>query len=273
MTDFSEDEAKKLVEAFSTLGTKPKTDSPDDLKAWMREYVDAQDVKPEVAPVPSATPVSRAHFPKLVPFSGQVSKNEVTFDLWLYDVRCLQEENLHPREVIRQAVRNSLRGEAGQIAMRMGPKATLEQLLDKLEGVYGTVELGENLLSEFYAAHQKPAEDVSTWGCRLEDMLAKAAEKNQIDPRSANDMLRTKFWNGLKRELKVCSHHTYESVLDFDKLRVKMRAIEHEFAVSNTSPAQVNMSQPSNLEKTLATLSAQLKTLQADVDLLKSQKS
>ena len=37
----------------------------------------------------------------------------------------------------------------------MATEATLQQLLDKQEDVYGTVELHENLLVEFYSSKQK----------------------------------------------------------------------------------------------------------------------
>ena len=39
--------------------------------------------------------------------------------------------------------------------MRMGTDATVEKLIDKLEGVFGVVEFGETILAQFYSTKQK----------------------------------------------------------------------------------------------------------------------
>ena len=44
---------------------------------------------------------------------------------------------------------------------RLGPDASVRQILSKFEGVYGAVEAGEHTLAEFYSAKQKVGEDVS----------------------------------------------------------------------------------------------------------------
>ena len=45
----------------------------------------------------------------------------------------------------------------------------------KVESVFGTVELKETRLDQFYSSHQKDNEDISMWGCRLDDMLMKSS--------------------------------------------------------------------------------------------------
>jgi len=111
--------------------------------------------------------------------------------------------------------------------MRLGPLADLNELLHKLESVYGTVELKESLLAKFYSAHQKEDEDVSSWSCRLEDLLAHAINDGEVDFKKANNMLRTMFWTGLLPHLRDVSGHKYDSITDFDTLRVAIRQIEY----------------------------------------------
>lgn len=279
MAEFTDEEAKKLVDTFKTLGVKPKTDDKVALEQWMLDYLKSQGQVPPVAvPVPDNQPRHVTHtFPKLAVFSGESSKGSVSYDLWHYDVRCLVQENLHPPEGIKQAIRNSLRGEAGRIVNRLGPGATIDAILAKLDGVYGTVELGENLLSEFYSARQKQSEDVSKWSCRIEDLLAKAQERGQVRPDAVNEMLRTKFWTGLNQKLKDSSRHKFDSIQDFDQLRVAIRAIEHEYRLTEEQEApkaQAKMSQATpDMTKVLKDISDQLKKLRSDVDDLKKNRN
>ena len=309
MAEFSADESKALLDAFKSLGVRPKADDATALKAWMRDYLisqgDITDTQAEPHPKedPRSHPDLSGHhqdprynviksepressmvthtqvttFPKLVQFSGDSTKTDaVTFDMWHYDVQCLLEENLHPPESIKQAIRNSLRGEAGRIIMRLGPKSSIVNILSKLACVYGTVELGENLLSEFYSVHQRPNEDVSTWSCRLEDLLAKARSRGQVQDSAVDEMLRTKFWTGLTQKFKDSSRHKFDTIKDFDRLRVEIRAIEHEHRLSEartscTKPTpQAKMSQPPlDVQDTLAQLCNQMKDLQKGMEELK----
>jgi len=225
MADLTAAELEKLGEAFKSLGVKPKADSPEDLENWMKEYVKQKG---------SATSSIHVHaqLPRIVVFSGEPKGDQVSFDVWKYDVKCLINEGLYKGPEIYQAARKSLRGEASRIAMRLGSKATVLELIDKLDGIYGIVEAGENLLAQFYSAFQKPDEDVAAWGCRLEDILEKAVEQEQVSRAATDEMLHNKFWMGLKQQLKDATRHNYENIKDFDKLRVQIRRVEHELLLS-----------------------------------------
>ena len=65
-------------------------------------------------------------------------------------------------------------GEADNVLKRLGPKATVDDILQKFAGVYGKIDEDDDTLAEFYSACQKEGEDVSSWGCRLEDLLDRA---------------------------------------------------------------------------------------------------
>lgn len=229
MADFTPEELTKLGEAFKSLGVKPKMDNPQDLKSWMKDYV-----KQEGAGEDAAVHVY-AQLPRIVVFSGEPKGDQATFDVWKYDVKCLIKEGVHSGPEIYQAARKSLRGEASRIAMRLGPNATIDRLIEKLEGIYGTVEAGENLLAQFYSAYQRPNEDVASWGCRLEDLAQKAVEQGQIPHYSIDGMLHNKFWTGLRQQLKDATRHNFETIADFDNLRVQIRRVEHELNVSRES--------------------------------------
>ena len=91
-------------------------------------------------------------------------------------MKCLLLEKQHKPEALAQAIRRSLRGEASNVLRRLGIGATIPQILEKFESVYGAIDSKENVLAKFYSARQGEKEDVSTWSCRLEGILSIAVE-------------------------------------------------------------------------------------------------
>ena len=75
--------------------------------------------------------------------------------------------------------------------MHLGPKATYTEIIQKLDIIYGVVESKEELLAEFNKAKQRNDEIVTSWSCRLEDILVKAVDKGLVQRREMNDMLQT----------------------------------------------------------------------------------
>lgn len=239
-TEFTQEEAEKLVSTFRHLNIKPKSDSPEDLQNWMQDYVHSLErVKEENfdnsnhgqgEPADTKT-LTMAHFPKVTSFSGD-GKGGTTYDLWRYEVMCIRKEK-RSSETILQAIRMSLKGEAGRVVMRLGPLATVERIISKMDSVYGGVDQTEMTLAKFYSARQHPDEDVSAWGCRLEDLLNVALTKGKVDPSESNKMLRAMFWSGMRVSIKDITGYLYEAIDDFDELRVAIRRVEQDHKQHN----------------------------------------
>lgn len=198
---------------------------------------------PQPAPEPSVdgpdTPLSRptssvnmiTQHPRISTFSGETSKaTDTSYEVWKYEVSCLKDDSTYPPHVVSQAIRRSLKGEAAKVAMRLGSSATTDQLIAKLDSVYGVVETKESMLAQFYSARQREDEDVSAWSCRLEDTLNKATV---VDPEgmgmyNRDEMLRTMLWTGLRPSLKDRSGHKFDSIGEFDVLRSALRRVEFD---------------------------------------------
>lgn len=237
MAGLSEEEGKRLLELFGKLKLKPKLDSEEALQDWLSKMGSSGDE--EKPPQPPAV-VTQPHWPKISGFSGeQPSKHEVAFEEWKYEVQCLLKDGTYAKSAILHAIRKSLHGEAGRIARRLGPDAGIGDIVDKLQGVYGTVERGEALLGEFYGATQKEDEDVATWSCRLEDLLDKARSRGYVSPEGSDEMLRTKCWLGLRPSLRDASSHKFDVCKTFDKLIVELRIIEHDRRSQKSMEASV----------------------------------
>jgi hypothetical protein len=288
MTEFTDEESKKLIEAFKTLAIKPKFDSPDELSAWLASHASAvggKDVKQEHDNPPTVTtPVTTtmAHqLPRISFFSGGSQKpSDTPYDLWRYEVKCLMIEKVYSSATVANAVRRSLKGEAGRTAMILGPNADVQEIIAKLDSIYGPIDLKESLLASFYSARQGDDEDVSSWGCRLEDLLSKAAEtQGHVQHSQMNDMLRNMFWTGLKKSLKDVSGHKFDATTDFDTLRVSVRRIEQDqkqrlSETTSKKPQSAKMATASQARDTeLSEIKGMIRQLSAEMATMKQQQN
>lgn len=176
MSKFTEEEGKSLLSVFEAMGAKPAGDTPEEMRKWMKEYLQAQetpvkkedtegDALKDPATATIAAAVSAVQQVRLPTFSGEdePAKGEVNFELWKYEVNCLLQEGVHSIDTIRQAIRRSLKGRAAAILQRMGTNPPIQKIVDKLNGIYGSVDAGQTTLAEFYAAKQKTDESVASW--------------------------------------------------------------------------------------------------------------
>ena len=180
--------------------------------------------------LPNMPPVN---YPKLPSFSGgdTQQKGEVSYDVWSFEVRCLESSGEYPDHMIMQSMRNSLKGTARSMLVTLGKDATIQDMLTKLDGFYGNVSTSEILMQSFYSDCQKDDESIVAYGSRIEDTLVKAigTGKMNVDRTAKDAMLRSKFWTGIRnQELKNSSRHHYDSGVDFQTLLREIRKIEQE---------------------------------------------
>ena len=82
----------------------------------------------------------------------------------------------YDKDAMLIAVRRSLRGEAGMVAMRIDLDANIDDIIRKLDSIYGSVDRKEILLTQFYGARQEKNEVISHWSCRLERIIGKCVD-------------------------------------------------------------------------------------------------
>lgn len=176
--------------------------------------------------------------PKLPFFSGseEPQKGETTYEVWNFEVKCLQSSEYLPEHVLLQSIRNSLRGEARSLLVPLGEKASVAEILTKLDGFYGNVSSGETLIQSFYNDFQKENETIVAYGSRLEQTLSRAIRCGHMELAAKDSMLRSKFWTGLKsQQLRNSTRHLYDSIKDFQLLLREIRKVEQEESSSTRS--------------------------------------
>ena len=72
-----------------------------------------------------------------------------------------------------------MRGQAKRVILPLGVSAKLDEIMDRLENVFGNVASGQSILKEFYTAAQRENETVTAWGLRLEEIYQRATEKGK----------------------------------------------------------------------------------------------
>ncbi|XP_033731308.1 uncharacterized protein LOC117320935 [Pecten maximus] len=141
--------------------------------------------------------------PKIPPFSGEDLKGDVTFGEWRYEVRCLQHDPDISQNLLMQAIRRSLKGVARRMLRSLGETATVGDILEKLDTLFGDVSTNGMIMQEFFSCYQLKDESVTNFGCRLENMLQVAIEGGYLDRAAKGELLRHKFWTSLSStELK-----------------------------------------------------------------------
>ena len=112
-------------------------------------------------------------------FSGMdpVPKSESSFEGWKLELDCLIGSKMYQDHIINQLIRNSLSGQARTVIVTLGPKVTNQEIIDKLESVFGNVATGASIMQEFYTTAQNADESVTLWGIRIEQIVQRAVEK------------------------------------------------------------------------------------------------
>ena len=166
--------------------------------------------------------------PRVSQFSGQDQKGDVSFDLWQAEISGLKEAG-YPMPVLLHAVRKSLKGRAADMLLNMGNQVTLDQLLLKFKQVFGIVCSPQLLLEKFYNSNQNHDEAVSSWACRLEDILRMLQDRGYTFSDQMDSMLRSKFWTGLCcSSVKNGIRHLYDDRSSYAELLVAARLVEQE---------------------------------------------
>jgi hypothetical protein len=182
--------------------------------------------------------ISTEVIPKIPPFSGdeQPQKGDVSYSEWRFELRCLQNDPEVSESRLLQAIRRSLRGTARKMLIPLGEKATINEILNKLDALFSDISTNGMIMQEFFNSFQHPNENVTSFGCRIESLLQTAIDNNHLRKEAKNDLLRHKFWTSLHCEkLKSQTRHKYDTVDSYDQLLREIRQVEKEISISSSS--------------------------------------
>lgn len=279
--DLSEEELKKLESIFGGWGLETEIKSNEDLKKVVLS-TQVKREQEEAKHTADVRPRSELVIPKLPSFSGKTEVNSTPFDVWRYDVECIMRDHRHSPEIVNESIRRSLKGEAAKVLVRLGPQASPHEVLSKLDGLYSTVATESTLLTQFFAAQQRDDEDVTSWCCRLEELIDGVERKGLISRRTKEEMLRSKMWTGLRDEkLKSATRFQYDTSKDYEDLVLSVRRVEQEMIPERVKAktqavqkmkrdhAYTKTSESTKTEEVLMGLDDRLKKIEQNIEDLK----
>ena len=169
--------------------------------------------------------------PKISWFSGEEDrgKSEVSYAQWAYEVRMVRDN--YTTECMREAVIKSLKGVAADLVRFLGPQATLDQILAKLETVYSIVSSFDTLMNSFFNEKQKERESVQQFATRIESILNQIGLQfpDQLNPQQIRDRLRDRLFHGMKENLRNTIRFRYcDPTVSYEELLVYTRKTEAE---------------------------------------------
>ena len=128
-----------------------------------------------------------AKTPKFESFFGDEKKNKLDFDMWERQV--LSAATTHAGSAIKQAMMQSLKGQALMVTSALPPEASWEKLLGALKIKYQDKAPYDVLMAQFYGTKMDIDEKCASFGTRLEQKL------NQVSLQYPDKISETMYWN------------------------------------------------------------------------------
>jgi len=164
-------------------------------------------------------------YPKFSIFYGEVSKGEVSWDSFRYEVNATIRDKVFTDAEVMFGLRRALKGSAADKIRHLGPDVTAVLALRKLEGAYGSIESKESVLRKFYTCEQQPGEAVETYAAKIEELFDKAVELEAFQ-RTNCKQLKEVFYSGLVKEIKHMAMYQRDRSQGYEEFKQEVRKIE-----------------------------------------------
>ena len=188
---------------------------------------------------------------KIPTFSGTIPlpKDEATFAQWAHEVR--EALAKYPEATVRSWVSRSLKGSPADNVRTLGPRASVNTILQKLETMHGAVYPLDVMMKKLFSISQGKVEIVSTYATRLETAMANIERDHpmQLPPGQQQASLRDRFYQGLKKTYKDSLRYLYDSGASYEQILKAARKAEAEVdGYKELDPAPAKSAQGNSLE-------------------------
>ena len=183
-----------------------------------------------------------AKTPKFESFFGDEKKNKLDFDMWERQV--LSAATTHSGAAIKQAMMQSLKGQALMVTSALPPDVSWEKLLQALKIKYQDKAPYDVLMAQFYGTKMDTDEKCASFGTRLEQKL------NQVSLQYPNKISETMYWNcvrerffhGLAKDMRTNLRTQFDSGATYYQMLELARIVESENFHENSGTETKNTS-------------------------------
>ena len=163
-------------------------------------------------------------------FSGVVPipKNEATYAQWIHEVK--QALDRFPETTVRNWISRSLRGTPAETVRSLGPGATVQTILQKLEMMHGAVYPLDVMMRRIFSIVQAPGESVTHFATKLESAVSDMKRDHPMRMTRVNleGSMRDRFYHGLKKPLRESLRYLYNTGAPYEAILIAARTAEAE---------------------------------------------
>ena len=169
-----------------------------------------------------------AKTPKFENFFGDDKKNKLDFDMWERQV--LSAATTHSGTAVKQAMMQSLKGQALVVISALPPETSWEKLLQALKIKYQDKAPYDVLMVQFYGTKIEPDKKCASFGTRLEQKLNQVSLQypNKISESMYWNCVRERFFHGLSKDLRTNLRTQFDSGANYCRLLELARIVESE---------------------------------------------
>ena len=169
-----------------------------------------------------------ARTPKFESFFGDDKKNKLDFDMWERQV--LSAATTHSGTAVKQAMMQSLKGQALMVISALPPETSWDKLLQALKIKYQDKASYDVLMAQFYGTKIEPDEKCASFGTRLEQKLNQVSLQypNKISESMYWNCVRERFFHGLSKDMRTNLRTQFDSGANYYRLLELARIVESE---------------------------------------------
>ena len=169
-----------------------------------------------------------AKTPKFESFFGDDKKNKLDFDMWERQV--LSAATTHSGTAVKQAMMQSLKGQALMVISALPPETSWDKLLQALKIKYQDKVSYDVLVAQFYGTKIEPDEKCASFGTRLEQKLNQVSLQypNKISESMYWNCVRERFFHGLSKDMRTNLRTQFDSGAIYYRLLELARIVESE---------------------------------------------
>ena len=277
-----EEKAMKLWKAFHELNMDPSVESKQDLEKFLKGYAKRQgdqtapmaappNVTPTVIQAPAATnpQATTTGFPKISTFYGD-GKGETSCETYRFEIQALIDEKVYKPEQIMLGVRRSVRGPAADILRRLGTGVTIEDVIKKFNGTFGSTNTKDTIRRKLFSCTQDN-DTVTAFATKLEELFAQGVEFGVVK-KGDDECLRELLYQGLKIDFRLMAQYKFQTVLDYDAFKIELRQLEDEMNVRDQKRKTCHVAQKTQEGEQIGKLQDTVQQLQDKIKKLEEEK-
>ena len=148
----------------------------------------------------------------------------------MWERQVLSAATTHSGTAVKQAMVQSLKGQALMVISALPPETSWEKLLQALKIKYQDKASYDVLMAQFYGTKIEPDEKCASFGTRLEQKLNQVSLQypNKISESMYWNCVRERFFHGLSKDMRTNLRTQFDSGANYYRLLELARIVESE---------------------------------------------